>query len=146
MIDAAAVRALVEDVLATHHDFAHREGARLDDALPRGGADRPVMVQWRRLRQLLEHHLMKEEVSVFPGLLSLLDDVEPPLEGIERQMAELDVEHRHIDKIDEALRPLLPRAGVEAAALEAFLDDLRVHARREEEGLLPALRELIGSH
>lgn len=141
---SGAVPSAIREVLDTHHDLTHREVARLQRALPAGGASRQVQIQWRRLAQLLEHHLMREEVQVFPGIEALIEGVDPPIGALRAAVQQLIAEHRQIDAIDDALRPLLPEAGAEAAAVEALLDDLRAHAALEEEHIFPALNTLQG--
>jgi hemerythrin-like domain-containing protein len=141
-VSGASARAA--EVVALHHEPLRRWLPEVEASLVAAGARREVVSQWRRLAGVLEHHLMKEEVVVFPSLLLLERGLEPSHPGLGRLMGELDREHRDIDRLDATLRPMLAELGEAGRSAVGVLDDLRVHAGIEEAEIFPVVQRLLG--
>lgn len=128
------IAALIQDILDTHHRYLYAHMPALDVALQ--GAPAALADPWRELVMTLEDHLNKEEEVLFPAMIGPHEeagDLEPIL-------AAMRAEHEQIRGIERALRSHAELAGPHEAALVALLDDLAVHADREDRELFPAWR------
>jgi len=139
------ISALAQHILDTHHVLLKKELPRIDAALRLQNAPPSVLQPWSELRVLLESHLMKEEVILFPNILALARGENVVGCGFSGPIAQMNHEHNIIAQLEADLRAALPDAGDEADAIEAMLDDLAVHARREDEELFPAVLAVSGS-
>lgn len=127
---------LSQEIQATHH-------ALLRDQLPKVGATlrasgSPGVVElWGMLDDLLVDHLAKEENVLFPVIADLVKSGRVqgcPLDG---PVLQLRHEHHQMERIMGALRERADEAGPGKAAMLAVLDDLDVHAQKEEQQLFP---------
>lgn len=137
----ADVAALAQHVLDTHHAFLHREMGPLRQALRAAPED--VRRDWDELQQLLEEHLMKEEVILFPSILALAGgDVSTAMHVI-GPIPQMKVDHERIRELEARLRAEAPRAGDATEPLVVLLDDLAQHAHVEDVELFPAALALL---
>jgi len=137
----AEVAALAQHVLDTHHVFLHREMAPLREALR--GAPEDIRRDWDELHQVLDEHLMKEEVILFPSILALAGgDVSTAMHVI-GPIPQMKVDHERIRAIEARLRAEAPRAGDASQALLVLLDDLAQHAHVEDTELFPAALAML---
>lgn len=140
-MDAPAVAALAQHVLDTHHAFLHREMGPLRAALR--NAPEALRRDWDELQQLLEEHLMKEEVILFPSILALAGgDVSTAMHVI-GPIPQMKVDHARIHELEARLRAEAPRAGEAAEPLLVLLDDLAQHAHVEDTELFPGALGLL---
>ncbi|NOY28400.1 MAG: radical SAM protein [Oligoflexia bacterium] len=126
---------LVDHILDTHHALLHRELPRLNAAL----VDAPDAVRqpWAALSSLMQDHMNKEELILFPAAKAVAaGDVDAGREllGPIEQMRQ---DHHQIRRIEAELRDVADQAGPNAAAIIAVLDDLAVHAATEDDQLFP---------
>ncbi len=140
-MEASAVAQLAQSILDTHHAFLHREMAPLTQALQTA----PVATRrrWSELAQILEDHLMKEEVILFPSILALAGGDVSTAMHVMGPIPQMRVDHERIRQIEAELRADAPHAGAGGAALLALLDDLAEHARKEDEELFPGALGLL---
>jgi iron-sulfur cluster repair protein YtfE (RIC family) len=130
------IGALAQHILDTHHALLHAELPRLSAALR--AAPGPVRGPWFALAQLLEEHLIKEERILFPIILSLAAGQGSGGCGVSGPIRQMGHEHDQIRALEEELRQNLALAGAEAGALGRLLDDLHLHAEKEDDALFPA--------
>lgn len=132
------ITTLAQHILDTHHALLHAELPRLTQAF--AGDDIPDVVRrpWNELAALLEMHLMKEERILFPAIFAQARGEPLPPCGLEGPIRQMQYEHKMIEELEARLRGVLNQAGPEASALEALLDDLAIHAGREDRELFPA--------
>lgn len=142
-IDPDETLGLVARILDTHHALLRQELPRLGEALR--GRDRALVGPFVELRALLEAHLWKEEVILFPAIQALARGEAGGGCGVEAPIRQMSFEHEKIRELEEVLRGAASLAGAEAGALVALLDDLAVHARTEDEALFPAALSLAAS-
>jgi molybdenum cofactor biosynthesis enzyme MoaA/iron-sulfur cluster repair protein YtfE (RIC family) len=136
---------LAQSILDTHHAFLHRElprlGALLVDASPR------LKAPFQHLQRVMDEHMRKEEGILFPMILALADGGAAGGCGVAGPIAQMGAEHDEIRTLEEALRAASRDAGELEPALLALLDDLSVHAAKEDELLFPAALALArGDH
>ncbi|RME26460.1 MAG: hypothetical protein D6798_06680, partial [Deltaproteobacteria bacterium] len=130
-------------IIATHHEPS-REALPVVTAALRG-APLDLRQDWAALRALYEDHLGKEEVLLFPAIEALERGDESAVHHILGPIAQMHVEHGQLGAIEQRMRSRLDAAGEARAALLAFLDDLPVHAGREDDHLFrPALALAAG--
>ncbi len=135
------VARLAQSILDTHHAYLHREMAPLTNALR--GAPVDIRQHWAELAQVLEDHLMKEEVILFPSIQALAGGDQSTAMHVMGPIPQMKVDHANIRRLEAQLRADVPRAGAAGAALTALLDDLAEHARKEDEELFPAALALL---
>ncbi len=131
---------LVQEILDTHHALLHAELPRLDKAL--AGAPEPLRSTWFELSALMVEHLSKEEGILFPTILALCESGHTTGCGVDGPVAQMRYEHQRIEALVAQLEEHLALAGDEQEALATLLDDLKVHAAKEDERLFPAARAL----
>ena len=134
---------LVEEILSTHHALLHAELPRLDAAAET--MPDPLADTWMALSTLLQDHLVKEEQVLFPAILRLAEGGPPGHCGLEGPLTQMAAEHEQIESLVEVLLELAPGAGDDAELLVRVLEDLAVHARKEEEQLFPGARALLSA-
>ena len=124
--------ALAQHILDTHHAFLHTNLPKVREALR--GAPPAVGVPFFKLLAVLDEHLTKEEQILFPHILEGGD-----LAWLEAPITQMHAEHQVIEALMAELRSVADQAGAARDPLVALLDDLAVHARREDEELFPAV-------
>jgi len=122
----------IDDILTIHHEPAKAAMASLTPKL----ADTSLAPLWNEVAGLLTQHLWKEEQILFPAILSGNGPCGGGLMGPIRQM---QYEHGLLHDLEARLSARVAEAGPAEAELRAFLADLDVHARREDEQLFPAV-------
>jgi len=136
---------LIQEILDTHHALLRRELPRLTEAFEAMGADDRLMSPWRDFARLMDEHLMKEEEILFPRMKAMEDGWDVGACGLDGPLKQMRHEHEQIRALEADLRFVAEHAGAHQAALTALLDDLAVHARREDEELFPASEALAVS-
>lgn len=127
----------VKEVMDTHHALLRREIPRLSQAWKAGKAPVSLTLPWAQLLAVLLPHLDKEEQILFP-LICGLDSGEAPVGcGVEAPIRQMTYEHDLIGSYEAMLRLAAGDAGALEPDLLALLDDLAVHAHREEFDLYP---------
>ena len=129
--------ALAQHILDTHHAFLNTNLPKVREALR--GAPPAVGVPFFKLLAVLDEHLTKEEQILFPHILEGGD-----LAWLEAPITQMHAEHQVIEALMAELRSVADQAGAARDPLVALLDDLAVHARREDEELFPAVIGKIG--
>lgn len=124
--------ALAQHILDTHHAYLHTNLPKVREALR--GAPASVGVPFLQLFAVLDEHLTKEERILFPHILEGGE-----LAWLEAPITQMRAEHQVIEKLMARLREVAGEAGAGREPLLALLDDLAVHARREDEELFPAV-------
>lgn len=131
---------LSQEIQSTHHALLRTELPRVSAGLRATGSPK-VNELWTMLDDLLVDHLAKEENILFPAIEHLVATGKAegcPLDG---PVLQLRHEHHQMERIMGALRERADEAGATKGAMIAVLDDLDVHAGREERELFPeALR------
>lgn len=130
---------LIQHILDTHHALLHRELPRLSAALSKPDVPAALQEAWRELAEILELHLMKEERILFPAIEALYAGAPLPPCGVQAPIRQMNHEHEIIGMLEQRLREVAHLAGEHTPAIEALLDDLVVHATREDEELFPAV-------
>ncbi|MFT5684094.1 MAG: iron-sulfur cluster repair protein YtfE (RIC family) [Myxococcota bacterium] len=130
---------LVDDILTNHHIPLKAELATLGATLPADTA-----TTFAELRQLLDGHLMKEETILFPNFQGLARGVPVEGYGLLGPIQQMRHEHAQLRALEVRLRADAQRGGPGAEALLALLDDLVIHANKEETILFPAAIALAG--
>ncbi len=125
----------VQAILQQHHEPAKQAMPAVTQAL--SAAPMPLRQDWAALRMLLTDHLGKEEILLFPAIEALERGDRSAVAHILGPIAQMHVEHGQLDALDQRLRAQLDQAGAARPALEAFLDDLVVHAGKEDDALFP---------
>ena len=87
-------------------------------------------------RRVLEDHLAREEVVLFPAMIDAAGGA--PAGDLGPVIAAMMADHDVIRGYERTLRGVSGLAGEHERALIALLDDLAVHAGREDEELFPA--------
>lgn len=124
---------LAQDILDTHHAYLYEHMPALDRALTAPGVPDAVSQRWRELVAILEEHLQKEEEVLFPAILAgEAGDLAPVIEAMVG-------EHDQIRACERTLRGVADLVPDHAGPLLALLDDLGVHAGREDDELFPAV-------
>jgi iron-sulfur cluster repair protein YtfE (RIC family) len=135
--------ALMDEILQRHHLRLHRELPALDFAFRERGVAGPFLAWWTELRTLLEMHLAKEEGILFPAIRALEEDGTMTLGfGLDGPIGQMCREHRRMDELTAVLRLHAREAGDLTDDLLDLLDDLEVHAAREDDELFPAAADL----
>jgi Cu2+-exporting ATPase len=132
----AETAALARDIVATHHAFLQRELPRLGGLL--GDASPRLRAPFAHLRRTMDEHMAKEEGILFPMILALAEGRDVGGCGVVGPIAQMGAEHDEIRTLEDALRSASRDAGALEPALLAMLDDLAVHAAKEDELLFPA--------
>ncbi|MCB9780277.1 MAG: hemerythrin domain-containing protein [Alphaproteobacteria bacterium] len=125
----------VDDILERHHRPAKAAMPALTAAL--AGAPPELRRDFAALAALLDAHLHKEEVILFPAIQALGRGDTDVGHHVLGPIAQMHVEHGQLHELEARLRAGLDRAGDATLALTAFLDDLALHAAREDETLFP---------
>lgn len=133
------IRALTQHILDTHHAYLREHLPRIDRGLEEMGAPEPLLRVYQELYNVMLSHMMKEEQILFPGIFSMLDGGHGPHCGFEGPINQMRYEHDRIRDLEAKLRELAPQAGPFEADLIALLDDLAVHAGKEDDQLFPAV-------
>ena len=131
---------LVDEIVATHHDLLKRELPRLSNALSVEGNEE-LAGAFRQLEAYLMLHLGKEEQILFPAIKDLCRGrgASGCLQGA---MMQMNYEHEIIGQYELQLRVLAQGSRHEAEIL-ALLDDLAVHASKEDDLLFPKVRLML---
>ncbi len=137
---AAETAELAQSILDSHHALLRRELPRLAEAL--AGAPPRLRVPFQHLRRVMDDHMAKEENILFPAILALARGEAAGGCGVGGPIAQMMAEHDEIRTLEEALRSASREAGPLEPSLLALLDDLGVHAAKEDELLFPAALEL----
>jgi hemerythrin-like domain-containing protein len=124
---------LIDDILTTHHARLKAELPVLGEALPED-----IAVVFSELRLLLEGHLMKEETILFPNIQGLARGLPVDGCGLIGPIRQMRHEHTRIRALEERLRDAAQRGGPGTDALLSLLDDLAIHAEKEDTRLFPA--------
>jgi iron-sulfur cluster repair protein YtfE (RIC family) len=132
---------LIDEITRQHHEPLKAALPALYEAL--SGAPNLQRV-FGELRMLLTDHLMKEEVILFPMITALARSGSTEGCGLMGPIRQMRHEHTRIRGLEEELRRRSAEAGPAEASLIALLDDLLVHARKEDENLFPAAFVLAG--
>ncbi|MDP2316423.1 MAG: hemerythrin domain-containing protein [Pseudomonadota bacterium] len=127
------VAALITDILDTHHRHLYEHMPRLDEAFR--DAPEALARPWAGLVAVLEDHLAREEEVLFPAMLAQAEG--GPAGDLQPVIAAMLAEHDVIRGFERALRGVSSLAGPHEAELLALLDDLAVHAEREDTQLFP---------
>ncbi len=141
--DPAETLALKETILSTHHALLKRELPRLSLALV--GKSPALVGTFGELRTILEAHLWKEEVVLFPAIEALARGEGGGGCGVEAPIRQMGFEHEQIRALEARLRRLSTEAGVEEQSLVELLGDLAIHATTEDERLFPAALALAAT-
>lgn len=130
---------LIEDILTTHH-------ALLKETLSTVGAGLTgeTAATFGELQMLMEGHLMKEETILFPNIQGIARGMEIDGCGLIGPIRQMRHEHTQIRALEERLRADAERGVPGSEALLVLLDDLAVHAEKEDTLLFPAAMELSG--
>lgn len=123
---------VITDILDRHHRYLYEHMPVLDAAF--AGAPARLSRPWTELVAALEEHLTREEEVLFPAMLR--DDSESG--DLAPVMAAMREEHEQIRRIERQLRAASSLAGASEGALLELLDDLAVHAAREDAELFQA--------
>lgn len=130
--------ALVQDILDTHHAYLYEHMPALDQGLRALPAPPALLQTWERLVSALESHLLAEEEVLFPAITE--GEAGGAAEDLSAPIRQMMAEHDQIRGFERTLRGLAPLAGPHEAALVALLDDLAVHAGREDQAFAPLVR------
>lgn len=136
---------LCDDIVATHHALLRREMPRLSAAFAEMGADPALTGPWNALLSTLDRHMFKEENILFPAIASLEAGGPAGHCGLQGPIKQMQHEHIEIRELEIQVRAAADHAGPEKDALLALLDDLGVHAGREDDALFPAALALAGT-
>lgn len=137
---AAETAELAQGILDSHHVLLRRELPRLAEAL--AGAPPRLRVPFQHLRRVMDEHMAKEENILFPAILALARGEAAGGCGVGGPIAQMMAEHDEIRTLEDALRSASREAGPLEPSLLALLDDLGVHAAKEDALLFPAALEL----
>lgn len=137
--------ALTQRVQDTHHAYINTEMPRLSTAFRNNKVPDALMLSWYALQAVLSDHLMKEESILFPRFKAIASGEGEVGCGIDGPIMQMRKEHDEIRELEAQLRKIAAMAGPEQGALIAFLDDLAVHARTEDELLFPSALRMTGA-
>ncbi|MCK6505420.1 hemerythrin domain-containing protein [Myxococcota bacterium] len=141
---ARDVLTLCDDAQAWHVT-ARATLARLDDRVRSGTADPRLIAPWTHFTRGIRAHLAEEELVLFPALRELAQGKAPPTESWRGMLDDMERELSEMETLSAALRSAARDAGPLEAELLDLLDDLEVHARVEEQELLPAARRMLSA-
>ena len=130
------VGTLVQTILSTHHALLHQELPRLARAFSQ--APEPLRRPFLELRKVLDEHLLKEEQILFPIITALAAGEPGGGCGVAGPVRQMHHEHAQIRALEKEVREVADLAGPETEALLALLNDLVIHAGKEDELLFPA--------
>ena len=116
---------------------------KLDARVRSGTTDPRLIAPWTHFARGLRAHLAEEELVLFPALRDLAQGRTPPTENWRQMLDEMERELSEMETLSTALRSAARDAGPLEAELLDLLDDLEVHARVEEQELLPAARRML---
>ena len=136
------VAELITHILDTHHAPLKAAMPSIDARLEAQGAPDRLMKPWRSLKLVLEEHLNKEENFFFPNVLAVVGGEPAHAPAFEGPLAQMAHEHQQIRSLQEEVRDNLDAAGDVRADLLALIEDLDVHATREDDDLFPKVRKL----
>jgi regulator of cell morphogenesis and NO signaling len=159
----APLEDLIEHIESTHHAYLRRELPRLEELIGKVVDAHGDQAPWLEeiqdvfgdLKPHLEHHMDKEESTVFPFIASLTDrETESMSVAIDgRQMALMEDEHDESSEALDRFRELT--GGYEApewacptleATIQGLKDlekDMHQHVHEENNVLFPRARDLI---
>lgn len=141
---ARDVLTLCDDAQAWHVT-ARATLERLDARVRSGTADPRLIAPWAHFTRGIRAHLAEEELVLFPALRELAHGRAPPTETWRQMLDEMERELAEMETLSTALRSAARDAGPLEAELLDLLDDLEVHARVEEQELLPAARRMLAA-
>lgn|GEM_PF-2437345 len=127
------VVAEAQEILLLHHVPTQALLPQVEAALR--GAPVAVQAPARALCVLVRDHMFKEETFLFPSLPALVRGDSAAVHHLLGPLAQMHHEHRQIEALEAELRPRLPALGPAGEPLRALLDDLAIHAHREDQGL-----------
>ena len=126
---------LTDHVEGTHHALCHRELPRLEEALT--GAPDELREAFRELSAMLQSHLAREEEILFPAIRRLAKGEVDAGDGVVAAIREMAGEHGELRALEDRVRAIAHDAGDATHDLLVLLDDLAIHATREDDQLFP---------
>lgn len=127
-----------DDIVATHHALLKSEIPRLSKRWLELKPPVGLLQPWQQLVGVLMPHMEKEEAILFPQLRALDAGQAPTGCGIIGPIKQMNYEHGFISTLEVCVRNAAHLAGPEERALLALMDDLAVHAQREDHELFTA--------
>ena len=126
-----------KDLRATIH--------RLDAAFKAWEVTPRLAAPWRHFTEGIAEHLQVEEEILFPALRALAEGRDPGRADFESPLQEMQYELDELATISDALRNASPEAGELENDLLEMLDQLDVHAGKEQDVIFPAAVHLVAA-
>lgn len=138
---------LVRDIdRALHwHNDLRATMARLGAAFATWEVSPRLAAPWRHFTEGMDDHLRIEEEILFPALKALAEGRDPGHLEFETPLNEMQYEIDEIETISDALRAASPEAGELERDLLDLLDQLDVHAEKEQNVIFPAAARLVAA-
>lgn len=158
------LRSLVADIESVHHRYLWEEMPRITGLVDKihdvHGERHPELAEvqrlWVALRSDLEPHLVAEEERLFPAIRRIDASGGGPVvgtDGLTQLMDQIETEHDEVGSLLEQLRAVTsdyttPADGCATytacyAALSAVASDIHVHVHKENNLLMPMLRDTL---
>ena len=134
-------QSLIDDILENHHKPLRTSLPQLEEALSAVPSLQKVL---QELMWTMNDHMMKEEAILFPSISALARGEGGSGCGVLGPIQQMRHEHTEIRALEATLRQRSGEAGAAEPALLAMLDDLAIHADKEDTQLFPAALELAG--
>lgn len=138
---------LVRDIdraIHWHHDL-RATMTRLDAAFKAWEVSPRLAAPWRHFTEGMADHLHIEEDLLFPALKALAEGRDPGHSDFETPLNEMQYEIDEIETISDALRNASPEAGELERDLLEMLDQLDIHAEKEQNVIFPEAARLVAA-
>lgn len=119
--------------------------ARLDAAFTQWQVSPRLAAPWRHFTEGIDDHLKIEEEILFPALRALAEGQDPGHAEFEGPLQEMQFELDELATISDALRNASPEAGELENDLLTMLDQLDVHADKEQNVIFPEGARLLAA-
>lgn len=117
--------------------------AKLDAAFKAWEVSPRLAAPWRHFSEGMEDHLRVEEEILFPALRALAEGRDPEQDNFEVPLLEMRYELDELATISDALRSASPEARELEGELLEMLDQLDVHAEKEQNVIVPEGMRLL---
>jgi hemerythrin superfamily protein len=127
-------------LLREDHDHVRKLFTRFEEAGARAYVEKRDIVG-RIIEELTVHAFIEEELF-YPAVKRLSPQAEGP--EAEDLVKEAEEEHRQVKTLLAELEDMSPEAEYFDAKVTVVIDDVRHHAKEEEEEMFPKVREAFG--
>lgn len=144
-LDPKANATLVQslDRALAFHGTLRATMSKLDAAFKGWEVSPRLAAPWKHFIEGMHEHLDVEEQILFPALKAIAEGGDPVSDAFEKPLDEMQFELDELATICDALRNASPEARELEGELLDMLDQLDVHAEREQNVIFPAGVKLV---